>query len=182
MNPPRDSARRDDVFFAGDGTHGSSASDTFADPLSSLSSGYDESSHGDGYQQPTIASPVQPDQEQVSRMVSAALHEPGANTPEQDDLPAPAGPVAPPTVQPEQPLGMLPQQRNWPSGQAFRGGPRARVKSMQFKVPRPSLPRVSKPSSGSAGVIVAVVLLLAFVIVAIAMLSSLVNSISSLFN
>ncbi|WP_240519386.1 hypothetical protein [Amycolatopsis antarctica] len=103
-----------------------------------------------------------------------------------------------------EPLGMLPQQqrRNWPTrpnlmrrnvrvrpeapapgdpapGTAAPGGAEGSAER-----PPPARPRRDgflRPSSGSTGVIIAIVLMVVFGIVAIQMLSSLISSISSLF-
>lgn len=97
-----------------------------------------------------------------------------------------------------EPLGMLPQQRRtWPiRPHLMRRGLRRRPPARAVDAPaedveteaaeqevarQPVRAVLPKPSSGSAGVVVAIVLMLVFGIVAIQMLSSLIESITSIF-
>ncbi|WP_020669719.1 hypothetical protein [Amycolatopsis nigrescens] len=174
----------DDALSSGDGTHASSTADSFGDPLSGLVTGSDTDLRDD-FGPMRIAEPVKPDVDAVKQMVDAAM---GGEVPvepaEAESPSAPlAGPAAPAGGTQQQfglaePLGMLPQQRNWPARQVMRPGRRAKV-----RLPRPKvgLPK-TKPTRGSAGVIVAVVLLIVFGVVLIELISSLVGTVSGLFD
>lgn len=186
---------------AGDGTFAPPAQDRFADPLSGLvSSGPVQ--NGDEYPRLRVAGPVQPDASVVREMVNAALlaesgngYANGNGAQYSSALPQPFTPGEIPV---QQPLGMLPQQRTWPvrTPQILRQAkwPKGRAVAAETssddeEVPRKRPPsrklptiRIGKPSSNSAGVIVAVVLMIVFVIVAIQLLASLFGSIAGIFS
>lgn len=196
-------ATGDKPFFDGDGMYAPDARDSFTDPLSGL---VGESPAAQDFDRVRIAKPVQPDAEAVREMVNAALRE---------DARSSSAPVAPasslgsglttefsaanPTTG-QQPLGMLPQQRNWPSRppQLLRQARRKVAAPIEADfeeaedvrdaaedaMPRrtPGMSRRAKPSSTSTGVIIAGVLMLVFAIVSIEFLVSLVNGISGLFH
>jgi len=100
----------------------------------------------------------------------------------QDTIPQ-AGPAQ--AIPPAPPLGILPQQR---SRSGFRPVTGLRgMKRPQLRMPRRAAPppggiRRTRPSAGSAGVILAVLLMIVFGIVAIEFLTSLISSISGLFD
>jgi hypothetical protein len=183
-------------LFDADGTQEPHPAMTFNDPLSGPATG---EAREDEAQRLRIAEPVQPDAEAVRRMVDAAMlaeragtepAESAADQPEQD--PESAAPVQPGQAGP-QPLGMLvPQQRTWPRRppQLLRRAwlPRQRAAASAM----PPLPRAgrnrrraasprTRASNGSAGVAVAIALMVAFAIVAIQMVSSLFDTISAVF-
>ncbi|WP_158887569.1 hypothetical protein [Amycolatopsis anabasis] len=178
---------KDDALF-GDGTQATTPADSFADPLSGLDAGPRPNGAGE-VESIRIAAPVQPDPDVVREMVDAAMREggdgdPAPRKPPRIAIESPADPPAapapatapepqPPAVQP----GMLPQQRNWPTG------PRRSDEAKPLKRAKPQMSsiKLAKPSSGSTGVIVAVALLLLFGVIAFAFLASLVDSIASLF-
>jgi hypothetical protein len=191
-------------FFDGEDTFAPEARDSFTDPLSGLVGGTASPASQD-FDRVRIAKPVQPDAEAVREMVNAALREDARSS----------GPIAP--VSPlgsglttefsaanpltgQQPLGMLPQQRNWPSRppQLLRQARRKIAAPIEADfeeaedvrdaaeeaMPRrmTGMSRRAKPSSTSTGVIIAGVLMLLFAIVSIEFLVSLVNGISGLFH
>lgn len=194
-------------FFDGDGTFAPEARDKFADPVSGLvSAGEPAYAANNDFDRMRIAGPVQPDADAVREMVNAALLEDGGReylVPVQ-----PAAPLSPSaglntgfSADPgQQPLGMLPQQRNWPSRppQLLRRT-KQRVappleaefeeaedvrEAEQDVMPRrtPGTVRRGRPSSTSTGVLLAVVLAVVFAVVAIEMLISLFSGISGLFH
>lgn len=78
---------------------------------------------------------------------------------------------------------MLPQQRTWPARQVLRPGQRMVQRAGKIAKFKPNVSlKAPKPSAGSAGVILAVVLLVVFGVLAIQMVSSLIDSITGLFN
>ncbi|SDX12821.1 hypothetical protein SAMN05421504_102391 [Amycolatopsis xylanica] len=183
----------------GDGTFAPLAQDTFADPLSGLAGAGPQA--GDEHPRLRVATPVQPDADAVRAMVNAALLAEQKNGDGNGAAPSSAlpQPFTPGEVPVEQPLGMLPQQRTWPvrtpqilrqakwpKGRAAAAEP---VSDEDEEVPRKRPPsrrlptlKLSKPSSNSAGVIVAVVLMIVFAIVAIQLLVSLFGSIAGIFS
>jgi hypothetical protein len=192
-------ATGDKPFFDGDGMYAPEARDSFTDPLSGL---VGESPAGQDFDRVRIAKPVQPDAEAVREMVNAALREDARSA----GAIAPAAPsngtlttefTVANTETGKQPLGMLPQQRNWPSRppQLLRRKVAAPVEAdfeeaedvrdaAEDAMPRrmPGMSRRPKPSSTSTGVIIAVVLMLVFAIVSIEFLVSLVDGITGLFH
>ena len=176
------SPAKDNDYF-GDGTQAAA----FDDPLSSPTAHADE----DDFTLTRVASPVRPDSSGVRALVDAELAKErpaefsdviDVSTPHLDTTP-PAHPA--PAIPPAPPLGMLPRQRSRP-GLRSMAGLRA-VKRPQLRMPRLSAPqpgaiRRPKPSAGSTGVILAVVLMIVFAIVALEFLSSLISSIAGLFS
>ncbi|WP_245589563.1 hypothetical protein [Amycolatopsis balhimycina] len=189
-----------------DGTLSAAPAETFADPVSGLVTAAPEP----GVEVPNgrepaaipVAGPVKPDEEVVRRMVEETLRderETGFRAPEA--IP-PAGTLTSvgETVAP--PLGVLPRQRNrqrtWPTRPPQLLRPvRPEVPSEEDaddvevvpirrrklpKVPSMSMPAFNRPSSSAAGVMLAVVLLIVFGFVAIEMVSSLVSSVTGLFD
>ncbi|PXY31189.1 hypothetical protein [Prauserella muralis] len=195
----------------GDGTQAPEPPQSFADPLAGLvSSGRPEFSvktDRDQYSDIEIARPVEPDSEMVRGMVDAAMAGERAQAPAprtagddqvgedgQDDVDANATTGELPAVdaepkQSEQPAGLYPQQqRAWPARSALLppmlrrrqlGAQRAEKKD-DLAERRDRVPW-RKPSSGSAGLAVALVLLLAFGLVAVQFVTSFVESITGLF-
>ncbi|MEU5262446.1 hypothetical protein [Amycolatopsis sp. NPDC021455] len=186
-----------------DGTLSAVPGETFADPVSGLVTAAPEPGVAvpNGHEPAAIpvAGPVQPDEEAVRRMVEETLRDEGAKAPEA--IP-PAGTLTSvgETVAP--PLGVLPRQRNrqrtWPTRppQLLRAV-RPEVPSEEDaedlevvpvrrrklpKMPSVSMPAFNRPSSSAAGVMLAVVLLIVFGFVAIEMVSSLVSSVTGLFD
>ena len=185
-----------------DGTLSAVPGETFADPVSGLVTAAPEPGTAvpAGHEPAAIpvAGPVQPDEEVVRRMVEETLRDEGVKPPEA--IP-PAGTLTSvgETVAP--PLGVLPRQRNrqrtWPTRppQLLRAV-RPEVPSPEDddlevvpvrrrklpKMPSVSMPAFNRPSSSAAGVMLAVVLLIVFGFVAIEMVSSLVSSVTGLFD
>ncbi|WP_233611311.1 hypothetical protein [Amycolatopsis sp. WAC 01376] len=185
-------------FVKGDGTQADPPGDRFADPLSGLvttgtAAQANPSAEADDIHVP-IPGPVQHDPEVVSRMVSAAMLA--------DEQPAASpGAVRPPTEivstvgeQGAAPIGILPQQRTWPTRPSQLIRPPRRLKQeepvevdeeAEVEVRRAKrsmqMPRLGKPSSNTAGVMIAVALMIVFAILAIQLLSSLFNSITGIF-
>jgi len=191
-------------FFDGDGTFAPQSRDSFSDPMSGLIAAAEPRplyGTNQGFDHAHIAGPVQPAADAVRKMVNAALLEDG-----RDFRPAvPIQPVAPLSASgslttSEQPLGMLPQQRNWPSRPPQllrrskpRFAPPAEAEYEDVEdvheaeeevMPRrmPGTVRGRRPSQSSIGVILAVVLMLVFAVVAIEMLISLFGGIAGLFH
>lgn len=184
----------------GDGTQAPEPAQSFTDPLAGLvSSGRPDFSvrrERDDYSDVEIASPVEPDPEMVRSMVDAALAgeqgEPGAKSgAEADDDPnATTGEVpvvkAPLPAASSQPPGVYHrQQRAWPARSQLL--PQV-LRRRQSRVPRDETPapeavrQPRRPSRGSAGLAVALVLLLVFGIVAIQFVTSFIESIAGLFD
>jgi hypothetical protein len=158
----------------GDGTQASIPAATFGDALS----GAGGKGTSDEFQMIRVAAPVQPDAAAVRELVDAEIRGEKRGSdgePFLDDTP-PASPAEP--IAPTPPLGMLPRQR---ARKPFRVG------RPSLRMPRLGLSQIGqvrrvRPSSGSTGVIVAVVLIIVFGVVAIQFISSLVGSITGAFN
>lgn len=186
----------------GDGTQADISSDTFVDPLSGLvtagTPGQTISPSGSEEQHLKIPGPVQLDPEVVSRMVDAAMlaDDQPARTPGADQSAAfsPTKIVSTVGEQGAPPIGMLPQQRTWPSRppQLLRPPRRAkRVEPLEIdeeaevEVRRAKnamqFPKLGKPSSNTTGVMIAIGLMIVFAVLSIQLLASLFNSISGLF-
>ncbi|PRX50539.1 hypothetical protein B0I33_102663 [Prauserella shujinwangii] len=174
----------------GDGTQAPEPPRAYTDPLAGLAgSGRAEAGFAttgtdrDDALDVEIAEPVQPDPDVVRDMVNAALAEEekagkgGGSTGDAAEGPVEPGqsavPAAPPQSGPPHPAWRAP-------GQLLPQVLRRRRKPAQQEA-KPARPFLRKPSNGSAGVAVALVLLLVFVIVAIQFLSSLFESISGIF-
>ncbi|MFB9688434.1 hypothetical protein [Amycolatopsis plumensis] len=181
-----------------DGTLSEAPGEMFADPVSGLVTASPEPRTAvPNGQEPIaipVAGPVKPDEEAVRRMVEETLREEKAKAPE---AVPPAG-----TLNQGQPLGLLPRQRNrrrtWPTRppqimRPVRQDPLAEdagedvelvpVKRRRLpKMPPMSMPAFNRPSSSAAGVMLAVVLLIVFGFVAVEMVSSLVSSVTGLFD
>jgi hypothetical protein len=186
----------------GDGTQADNPGDTFDDPVSGLvtagASGQSTSAAGSDETHLKIPGPVQHDPEVVSRMVNAAMladeqpaQSPGA---EQSATLPPARAVNTMGEQGAPPIGMLPQQRTWPSRppQLLRPPRRAKQEApvdvdedAEFEVRHAKrsmqLPKFGKPSSNTAGVMIAIALMIIFAVLAIQLLASLFNSVAGLF-
>ena len=185
-----------------DGTLSEAPGEMFADPVSGLVTAAPEPGVAvpNGHEPAAIpvAGPVQSDEEVVRRMVEETLRDDGVKAPEA--IP-PAGTLTSvgETVAP--PLGVLPRQRNrqrtWPTRPPqFLRPVRPEVLPEEDedlevvpvrrrklpKMPSVSMPAFNRPSSSAAGVMLAVVLLIVFGIVAIEMVSSLVSSVTGLFD
>ncbi|WET79138.1 hypothetical protein P3102_34785 [Amycolatopsis sp. QT-25] len=186
----------------GDGTQADPPGDTFADPLSGLvttgtAAQADPSVEADEVHV-QVPGPVQPDPEMVSRMVNAAMlaDEQPAGSPgaEHTAVRPPTDIVSTVGEQGAAPIGILPQQRTWPSrpSQLIRPPRRfkpeepvevdeeAEVRVRRVKRSR-QMPRLGKPSSNTTGVMIAIALMIVFAILAIQLLSSLFNSIAGIF-
>ncbi|MGW3965719.1 hypothetical protein ACWED2_38270 [Amycolatopsis sp. NPDC005003] len=181
-----------------DGTLSEAPAEMFADPVSGLVTAAPgpHAAVANGHEPAAIpvAGPVKPDEEAVRRMVEETLREEKEKTPEA--IP-PAG-----TLNQDRPLGLLPRQRNrrrtWPTRppqimRPVRQDPLAEddvddvelvpVKRRRLpRMPSVSMPAFNRPSSSAAGVMLAVVLLIVFGFVAIEMVSSLVSSVTGLFD
>jgi hypothetical protein len=177
------SATGESPSFDSDGTYAHVPQDSFADPLSGLvTSGVAAYSWSEDFEQLRIADPVEADPDTVREMVNAAmLADTSVHQLPVQPAEIPVQPPGSPFVPGEPPQGMLLQQRTWPARppQLLRQARRARlrlpVSGTSDRI------RVAKPSSSSMGVIVAAVLMIAFVIVAIQLLASLFSSIASIF-
>ncbi|RZQ61618.1 hypothetical protein [Amycolatopsis suaedae] len=174
MNPAND-----DALFSGDGTQAPAPPRTFGDPLAGLVTTA-PAAPGEDILGPPRAKPVQPvepDSDVVREMVRAAMGEAGeapAEAGEQAEEPAAATPAqAPPPVPPVE----VPRQRTWPVK-----APQLRKVRRKFREEGSAGVVRPKPSSGMAGMIVALVLIAVFVIVAIQLVSSLINGLSDMFN
>lgn len=169
-----------------DGTQAPPPPPTFPDPLAGLVTGVSSGSGirdytPDDFVEVEIAEPVEPDPEVVRGMVDAALIQ------EQD---VPTGPTGArpgaaqraPAAQP--PLGMLQQQQRGGAGQPNRM--RQALLPRQGRPPAERAasadPVVRRPSSGSAGVALAIILLVVFGILVIQLISSLFSSVSGVFD
>lgn len=148
-----------------DGTQAS----VFGDALS----GPDKDS-ADDFQLTRVASPVKPDSSRVSDLMAAELGEDPLGGDVQTPPPVPTDTP----IDAAPPLGMLPRQRSRPSLRGYRPS----LKLPRISLPQPGTMRNVKPSAGSTGVIVAVVLMIAFLVLAIEFLTSLVSSITGLFH
>lgn len=186
----------------GDGTQADIPSDTFNDPLSGLvtagASSQSSSAAGSEESCLNVPGPVQHDPEVVSRMVNAAMladEQPAASPGAEQSAALPsAGAVNTVGEQGTPPIGMLPRQRTWPSRPAQLIRPPRRAKQeapvdvdedAEFEVRQAKrsmqLPKFGKPSSNTAGVMIAIALMIVFAVLAIQLLSSLFNSVAGLF-
>jgi hypothetical protein len=183
-----------------DGTLSEAPAEMFADPVSGLVTAAPEPRTGvpDGQEQFLVAGPVKPDEEAVRRMVEETLREEETGAKAPGAVP-PAGTMG---GNGEQPLGLLPRQRNrrrtWPTRppqimRPVRQDPLPEddvddvdlvpVKRRRLpRVPSMSMPAFNRPSSSAAGVMLAVALLIVFGFVAVEMVSSLVSSVTALFD
>ncbi len=186
--------------FDPDGTQAPPPPPAFNDPLAGLVTG---SGPGSGARatpedevEVEIASPVEPDPEVVRDMVDAALTSErdeelfsrlrGEDRKgKQDEQEEPGQPEQKGTTEsgaqaPAPTAGMLPaqQQRAWPGQPQLMQAFRPRHRDEKESRPQP----VRKPSSGSAGLGIAVVLLVIFGVLVIQLLSSLFDSFSGIFN
>ncbi|MFJ8916975.1 hypothetical protein [Amycolatopsis sp. NPDC102389] len=189
-------------FVKGDGTQADPPGDRFADPLSGLvttgtTAPSDPSAEADEVHV-QVPGPVQHDPEVVSRMVNAAMladdhpaESPGA---ELTAAPSPTRVVSTVGEQGAAPIGILPQQRTWPSrpSQLIRQPRRLKQEEpvevdeeAEVEVRRAKrsmqMPRLGKPSSNTAGVMIAIALMIVFAVLAIQLLASLFNSIAGIF-
>ncbi|MGW4060290.1 hypothetical protein ACWEGE_18545 [Amycolatopsis sp. NPDC004747] len=184
-----------------DGTLSEAPGEMFADPVSGLVTASPEprTAVANGHEPAAIpvAGPVKPDEEVVRRMVEETLREEQEAGVKAPEAVPPAG-----TLNQGQPLGLLPRQRNrrrtWPTRppqimRPVRQDPLVDdeaedvelvpVKRRRLpKMPSVSMPAFNRPSSSAAGVMLAVVLLIVFGFVAIEMVSSLVSSVTGLFD
>lgn len=183
-----------------DGTLSEAPGEMFADPVSGLVTAAPEPrmAVADGHEPAAfpVAGPVPPDEEAVRRMVEEALREDGIATPRA--IP-PAGTTSNVGEEVAPPIGVLPRQRNrrrtWPSRpplqRPVRQAPPVEddfdedlevVPVKRRRLPAMSMPAFNRPSSSAAGVMLAVVLLIVFGFVAIELVSSLVSSVTGLFD
>ncbi|WP_125786195.1 MULTISPECIES: hypothetical protein [unclassified Amycolatopsis] len=189
-------------FVKGDGTQADPPGDTFADPLSGLvttgTAAQANPSAGADDIHVQVPGPVQHDPEVVSRMVNAAMlaDEQPAGSPGGEHTAVRPSTEIVSTVgeQGAAPIGILPQQRTWPSRPSQLIRPPRRLKQeepvevdeeAEVEVRRAKrsmqMPRLGKPSSNTAGVMIAVALMIVFAILAIQLLASLFNSITGIF-
>ncbi|SFB09345.1 hypothetical protein SAMN05216266_104298 [Amycolatopsis marina] len=177
-----------DARFSPDGTQAPSPPPAFPDPLAGLVTGVSSGSGirdytPDDFVEVEIAEPVEPDPEVVRGMVDAALsQEQDASTGPLRAVPRPAAAQRAPAAQP--PLGMLAQQQSGTSVQTTRMRQALRTRQGRAQTERASSgdPVMRKPSSGSAGVALAIILLVVFGILIIQLISSLFSSVSGIFN
>ncbi|GHF74797.1 hypothetical protein FHX82_002180 [Amycolatopsis bartoniae] len=179
---------RNDEF--GDGTQSGLPPVPFGDALSGSLNDADDH---DEFKMTKVASPVRPDPAAVRDLVDAAMAEgrhsdsPGDQLPQFGQVP-PAGPAQP--IPPAQPLGILPRQRTRPG---LLSGRRPQLRMPRMGLPRMGLSRGgllpprgnlrrARPSNGSTAMIVAVLLMIIFAVVAIEFLTTLISSISGLFD
>lgn len=181
-----------------DGTlSGDFVGERFSDPLSGLVTGGSGGAARAGEFGPLpTARPVQHDPDAVKRMVEAALEEESKKG-VRSSISDSAAFERPDRV----PLGLLPRQRTWPSRapQLLKNLPRPKLKQVaqvadddieeelaerqvrRRGLPAISMPAMGRPSTSTAGVVLAFVLLIVFGIVAIEMIASLVSSLGELF-
>jgi hypothetical protein len=184
-----------------DGTLSAAPGEMFADPVSGLVTAAPEprTAIPNGQEHFPVAGPVKPDEEAVRRMVEETLREEQGTGVKAAEAVPPAGTSG---ENGEQPLGLLPRQRNrrrtWPTRppqlmRPVRQDPLPEddaddvdlvpVKRRRLpRVPSMSMPAFNRPSSSAAGVMLAVVLLIVFGFVAVEMVSSLVSSVTALFD
>jgi len=189
-------------FVKGDGTQADPPADTFADPLSGLvttgtAAQANPSADADEVRV-QVPGPVQHDPEVVSKMVNAAMLADDRPTdgqgPEQTVDQPPAKIVSTVGEQGAAPIGILPQQRTWPSrpSQLIRQPRRVKQEEpvevdeeAEAEVQRAKrsmqMPRIGKPSSNTAGVMIAIALMVVFAVLAIQLLASLFSSIAGIF-
>lgn len=166
MSPAKDDAR-----FDGDGTQSGLPPLTFSDAVSGSAS--DDAA----YQPLKVAKPVEPDPEKVRQMIDAMADDPGAPAEIPVDDKPPAAPAN--AVPPAPPLGILPSQRTWSGRQKLSSWSRPSI-----RLPRPGqngTVRKAKPSSGSAAFLVAILLIVVFGVLAIQFLSSLIDTLTGIF-
>ncbi|MEU8631594.1 hypothetical protein AB0C38_05455 [Amycolatopsis sp. NPDC048633] len=183
-----------------DGTLSEVPGEMFADPVSGLVTAAPEprAAVANG-QEPgaiQVAGPVPHDEEAVRRMVEETLREDDAGTPRA--IP-PAGTTSNVGEDMGPPAGVLPRQRNrrrtWPNRPPLQRPVRQKaaaeddvdedlevVPVKRRRLPAMSMPAFNRPSSSAAGVMLAVVLLIVFGFVAIELVSSLVSSVTGLFD
>ncbi|MBK1785171.1 hypothetical protein [Prauserella cavernicola] len=179
----------------GDGTQAPDPAQSFSDPLSGLvtsgrpdNQSTDERPERNDFTSFQLATPVEPDPDMVKGMVDAAMA--GEQLPDQDAEDAPADdavalPGAPPESGDDGPPGVYSRQsRGWAARTQLLPQMLRKRQEGREKAPKPEGERglVRKPSNGSAGLLIALVLMAVFGIVAIQFISSLIESISSLFN
>ncbi|NIJ10069.1 hypothetical protein FHU38_000413 [Saccharomonospora amisosensis] len=175
-----------------DGTQAPEPPRSYTDPLSGLVTGGRPGFTVKGEREESldvrIADPVEPDPDMVRQMVDATLAaEERARTGDSDGAKAdPATADAGSGQQQSTPAGVYPQQqRAWPArSQLLPPMLRLRQRSSEDEgedKPRKGPQSLRKPSSGSAGLAVALVLLVLFIVIAIQFLASLFGSISGLF-
>ena len=188
-----------------DGTLAGPIGETFADPVAGLVTAGAEprAAVANGSEPPAIpvAGPVPHDPEVVRRMVEGALSEQdGQGAPQTPEAIPPAGTLGTLAENGKPPLGVLPRQRTWPTRppQLLRPirpaqklaeavelpaeeEPEVPPPTRRRRLPALTMPTISKPSSNTTGVLLAVALLIVFGIVAIEMVSSLVSSVTGLF-
>lgn len=156
-------AKDDDALS--DGTQAPAFSDALSDPVSEAA---------DDFQLTRVASPVKPDSSRVGELVDAELAadrqggDAATPPPGRDAEPGPSAP----------PLGMLPRQRTRPGLRGYRSS----LKLPRISLPQPSTVRKVKPSAGLAGVMLAVLLTIVFVVLAIAFVTSLISTITGAFH
>ncbi|EMD25569.1 hypothetical protein B0293_00390 [Amycolatopsis azurea DSM 43854] len=189
-------------FVKGDGIQADPPADTFADPLSGLvttgtAAQANPSADADEVRV-QVPGPVQHDPEVVSKMVNAAMLADDRPTdgqgPEQTVDQPPAKIVSTVGEQGAAPIGILPQQRTWPSrpSQLIRQPRRVKQEEpvevdeeAEVEVQRAKrsmqMPRIGKPSSNTAGVMIAIALMVVFAVLAIQLLASLFSSIAGIF-
>ncbi|MFD2417575.1 hypothetical protein [Amycolatopsis pigmentata] len=162
---------KDDDAGLGDGTQPAAFGDALSGPVSDS---------GEEFQLTRVASPVKPDPEAVRDLVDAEMARERGGTaafaPADAETQPPAGDAEP--IPPAAPLGMLPRQRSRPG----LGRRRPSLRMPRVSLPSPDSVRRVRPSSGSTGVIVAVILLIIFVVLAIEFVTSLVGSIMGAFS
>ncbi|PXY34282.1 hypothetical protein [Prauserella endophytica] len=183
----------------GDGTQAPEPPQSFSDPLSGLvTSGKPDFTATTQRDQPTampLAMPVEPDPDMVKGMVDAAL---GDETPKPEgaeateatveggESPPPGAPAGAALSGEGGPPGVYsgPDRSRWPARTQLLPEILRRRQRNRVRESRPWSERqlIRRPSSGSAGLAVALVLLTVFGIVAIQFISSLVESITGLFN
>ncbi|SEF29221.1 hypothetical protein SAMN05421837_104593 [Amycolatopsis pretoriensis] len=185
-----------------DGTLSAVPGEVFADPVSGLVTTDPEprTAVANGQEPPAIpvAGPVPHDEEAVRRMVEETLREDDTKAPEA--IP-PAGTTSTVGGGAAPPMGLLPRQRNrrrtWPNRPPLQRPLRRKppvdagddfdedlevVPVKRRRLPAMSMPAFNRPSSSAAGVMLAVVLLIVFGFVAIELVSSLVSSVTGLFD
>jgi len=184
-----------------DGTLSEAPGEMFADPVSGLVTAAPEprTAVANGHEPAAfpVAGPVPPDEEAVRRMVEETLREENGGTPKA--IP-PAGTTSSVGEEVSPPMGLLPRQRTrrrtWPTRPPLLQRPVRQkapaeddfdedlevVPVKRRRLPSMSMPAINRPSSSAAGVMLAVVLLIVFGIVAIELVSSLVSSVTGLFD
>jgi hypothetical protein len=184
-----------------DGTVSGAPGEMFADPVSGLVTAAPEprTAVANGHEPAAfpVAGPVPHDEEAVRRMVEETLREEDGETPKA--IP-PAGTTSSVGEDVAQPMGLLPRQRTrrrtWPTRPPLLQRPVRQKASAEDdfdddlevvavkrrRLPSVSMPAFNRPSSSAAGVMLAVALLIVFGFVAIELVSSLVSSVTGLFD